>query len=234
MKAIKAILFDAYGTLFTAGRENIVEISKAIGDEYKIDANDFYAIWSAKYLSLEERFSSNFMTILDANHTAIMSAFNMFKLPLSNAEYWISQLSERWSMPELFLDVPDAIASLRKLTEIIGIISNADIATLRSAVEETHLPVDYVLTSEMTRIYKPDPGIFLHALQDLSLKTEECIYVGNSDVDIEGANRANICMVHINREGRQVHIRHKPHSTISSMQELIQVLLLLQDNRKNV
>ncbi|WP_249870348.1 HAD family hydrolase [Oceanobacillus saliphilus] len=71
---------------------------------------------------------------------------------------------------------------------------------------------------------KPDPTIFEHALELLSLKNHEVIMVGdNLHTDILGAERAGIASVWINRQQKE---SGKPIPTyeISSLQELLPII----------
>jgi putative hydrolase of the HAD superfamily len=72
---------------------------------------------------------------------------------------------------------------------------------------------------------KPDPAMFIHALDSLSLRKEEVIMVGdNLMTDILGAKRAGIRNVWINRNG------YKPEEVIPDyeLKELTELLDLLK------
>ena len=49
------------------------------------------------------------------------------------------------------------------------------------------------------RCRKPNPGMLLSAMQDFDVVPEECIFVGNSESDLEAARKSRIEFVLIDR-----------------------------------
>ena len=47
---------------------------------------------------------------------------------------------------------------------------------------------------------KPNPGMLVSAMQDFHVNPEECIFVGNSESDLEAAKKIGIEFVHVDRE----------------------------------
>jgi putative hydrolase of the HAD superfamily len=73
---------------------------------------------------------------------------------------------------------------------------------------------------------KPDPSIFIHALERLGVESEEALMVGdNIMTDILGASRAGIDSVWVNRHEKE-HSDVVPTYEVSNLEEL---LLLLAD-----
>jgi putative hydrolase of the HAD superfamily len=61
---------------------------------------------------------------------------------------------------------------------------------------------ELVVAAGEVEAWKPEPGIFLHALQQMDLKPEEAIYVGdNYFADVVGARRAGMHPVLLDPEG---------------------------------
>jgi putative hydrolase of the HAD superfamily len=77
---------------------------------------------------------------------------------------------------------------------------------------------------------KPDPAIFIHALEQLGVENEEALMVGdNIMTDILGASRADIASVWVNRHGKE-HSDVVPTYEVSNLEEL--PLLLDDINRR--
>jgi putative hydrolase of the HAD superfamily len=77
---------------------------------------------------------------------------------------------------------------------------------------------------------KPDPSIFLHALEQLGIDEEEALMVGdNIMTDILGANEAGIASVWLNRH-RKEHGEVVPTYEVSDLEELL--VLLADINRR--
>ncbi|HZD12919.1 MAG TPA: HAD-IA family hydrolase, partial [Candidatus Binatus sp.] len=96
-------------------------------------------------------------------------------------------------------EYPDARVALESLRDRhfrIGVISNVsshDVASeilLKVGFEDF---VDELVTSALTGIRKPDPGIFLYALARMKVKPSDAVHVGDHPVnDVDGAVAAGI------------------------------------------
>lgn len=105
-----------------------------------------------------------------------------------------------------FRAYPDAAATLDYLRESgcrLAIVSNWDVS-LHGVLEQTGLAgrVDVVVTSAQERVAKPDPAIFMIALERLGgVPAAEALHVGDDPVtDIAGARAAGIAALLVDRE----------------------------------
>ena len=82
---------------------------------------------------------------------------------------------------------------------------------------------ELIVTSETTGHKKPDPRIFLHAMELLATVPELCLMIGdNPNSDILGAQNAGIDQVYFNPEGKSTDL--KPTYTIAHLRELEELL----------
>ena len=200
---IKAVLFDAYGTLFDEGKESVPRITEDIIRRFKLrmSLEEFFGDWKTNYLNIENEIFSNrrpFKTIKEINLESLALTLERFSINSSPSEF-VNKLFYLWSFPKLFPEVKDILADLKE-SYALGILSNTDNVTLSSAVKYTGIEVDYILTSEDAKSYKPNTDIFLRACDDLELNKYEIVYVGNSLNDIIGAKRAGLMMIYVNRK----------------------------------
>lgn len=203
----RAILFDAYGTLFNEGKESVPRIAEDIVRKFELRmlSEEFFDEWKRNYLNIENEIFSNrrpFKTIREINLESLALTFEKFSINGSPSEF-VDKLFYLWSFPKLFPEVKDILAELKE-SYVLGILSNTDNETLFSAVKYAGLEIDYILTSEKARNYKPNTGIFLRACNDLGLNKDEVVYVGNSLNDAVGAKRAGLMMIHVNRQRRSL------------------------------
>ena len=101
-------------------------------------------------------------------------------------------------------DVAPALAVLRSRGRRLVVLSNWD-CSLPDWLARCGLIdlVDDVVTSAATGAAKPDPVIFLRALELAGAEPGEAVHVGDSfDKDIEGARAVGIRAIFIAREGR--------------------------------
>jgi putative hydrolase of the HAD superfamily len=99
--------------------------------------------------------------------------------------------------------VRDALARLDAQGYRMSVISNAD---GRVAQEFAYLGLDVhfeaIFDSHVVGYAKPDARLFLHAIGELGLEPEGCIYVGDMYyIDMLGANRAGIAGVQVDPYG---------------------------------
>jgi putative hydrolase of the HAD superfamily len=94
-------------------------------------------------------------------------------------------------------DVRRMLPALREAGYTLAVISNRDRPfrdTLDSHDLSEYFP--YALAGGEVNVYKPEPGIFDHALKHLGLAAAEAVYVGdNYYADIVGARRAGLVPV---------------------------------------
>ncbi len=90
--------------------------------------------------------------------------------------------------------VPGVLAQLREMGFTLGIVSNRD-ANFDGLLAELGLAelCDFSLSAGEAASWKPDPGIFRHALQRAGAAAHETIYVGdNYFADALGARNAGL------------------------------------------
>jgi REG-2-like HAD superfamily hydrolase len=100
-----------------------------------------------------------------------------------------------------FYDSVQALESLKKLGCLVGVIANAE-SSLPSALDNAGLSqfIDTVTTSEEAGSEKPDPAIFLKAMDKSGLEPKRCVHVGDvPEIDILGARNAGIAPVWLDR-----------------------------------
>jgi putative hydrolase of the HAD superfamily len=101
----------------------------------------------------------------------------------------------------LFDDTLPVIITLKERGVLTGVISNASRDLSENCQELGLMPyLDLVLTSQEAGAIKPDPRIFVVALNKLDVRAEEAIYVGDQyEADVLGARGAGISPILIDR-----------------------------------
>jgi putative hydrolase of the HAD superfamily len=99
----------------------------------------------------------------------------------------------------------DALTALKPKVRI-GIVSNNLLEEQRGKLRLCGFEpyVDALVVSEAVGVAKPDPAIFVHALEALSCDPSDAVMVGDSwTADIEGARAAGIRAIWFNRHRRR-------------------------------
>jgi HAD superfamily hydrolase (TIGR01509 family) len=120
----------------------------------------------------------------------------------------------------------DALGLLRRLQSRVklGLVTNYDHPpAIYKMIESTKL-VDFfstVVISGEIGIWKPDPRILQAAIERLSLQSSDCIYVGDSAVDIEVAISAGVDPILIVREDNQIDPFRNPENDIEKEYQIL-------------
>lgn len=211
--AIRAVFFDAAGTLFTLKRpvaEIYVELAVSHGFRPKADA--VAAVKAAFRRVMEDAPPPVFLVDdsaeikrcewlwwFDVVHNVFyrVGMFDRF-------DEFFEEAFQRFDGPELWQLYPDtrlALETLRARGLELGIVSNFDsrlFNVLRGLGLESHF--DTVTISSLARAAKPAPGIFRLALDKHALDPEEVVHVGDSlREDVQGADKAGLIGVWVDR-----------------------------------
>jgi FMN hydrolase / 5-amino-6-(5-phospho-D-ribitylamino)uracil phosphatase len=108
-----------------------------------------------------------------------------------------------------------------KNSVLIGSISNGN-ADLRAVGLSHHFKVS--VAAHQLGVAKPDAAIFLAACAELGVAPEDAVYVGDDVLlDVQGAQRAGLRAVWMNRTGSTRHLEHDvvPDAIVRDFDELL-------------
>ena len=195
---IKVVLFDGYGTLFNCSFETLIDLSSAIVRAYNLPmgGEEFLKVWDRHFFPLLQ--SEPFILLREANHRSLEMA--LADLGKAREIYGYGhRFSDLLNAAPVYPEVPEIFARLDGVVRH-GILSNADDENIAGALLTNNLQVEFVVTSENARSYKPAPTIFLHALDRLGCRPEDVLYVGDTpEDDIVGARGVGMRAAWVNR-----------------------------------
>jgi len=129
-----------------------------------------------------------------------------------------------WRYARPFEDTRDTLLWLRNAGIKTAIVSNGQTHIQLRTLLALNLDrlVDTYLISEQEGCRKPDAAIFLKAAERLSVKVEDCLFVGDSpEADILGARSVGMRTVWFPNGAEWPHAySFEPSATISRLQEL--------------
>ncbi|MEO6089149.1 MAG: HAD family hydrolase [Umezawaea sp.] len=112
----------------------------------------------------------------------------------------------------------------------LAIVSNNSQSSVEKYVYQHDLSkyVDHVSARESSdpRLLKPDPNLLISAIDSLSSKSEECIFIGDSPSDIEAAHAAKVKAIgYLNKPTKMSRLTQaNPLAIITHYGELIEFL----------
>ncbi len=193
---VKAVLFDAYGTLLR--NDELTAVPRRIVTDHGLSASveDVQRLWLDLYSEATQ--APPFRT-LRAIHTEILTRLLAHFAVDADATPYVDLFFQLTTTASLY---PDALPVLRALGPVrAAVVTNADREHL--AGWTFTLPVEFILLSEAVRAYKPSPLMFQSALARLGLEPQDVLHVGDSEVDdVRGAQAAGLRVAWINRGGR--------------------------------
>ena len=198
---IKAVVFDAYGTLISTGTGS-VEAAQKILDLHgsSISAKTFYADWKQYHREHMDHLTQ-FVTEETIFRWDLEKLYVQYDLPGKAAEdvgIMLNTLGNRMAFPES-KEVVERLK--RSVTVCIG--STTDTEPLTKDLARSGITVDRVFTSEDLRVYKPQPVFYEKILAALSLQPEEVLFVGDSLTDdVYGPRQAGFKTCWVNRKGQ--------------------------------
>ena len=122
-------------------------------------------------------------------------------------------------------EVPAALARLRERCRI-GIISNTSDDLIAGTVGAIGTPVDFIVTAQQARAYKPDHRLFLHAYSTMGVTSDETIHVAMGQfTDLKVCRELGIQSVWIDREGEPLNLAWQPDAVLKTLSGLPELLL---------
>ena len=220
MNRPKAIIFDAYGTLFDVN--SVAEKSKnKIGDKWEAFAN-YWRTTQLEYTWLRSLMHrhKNFWQITEDSLDKSMKVFNINK----NMKTELLNLYKKLSP---FSEVKETLEKLKKKEMKLSILSNGTPELLNELVASNKLDkiFDDVFSIEEVGIYKPDSKVYDLPVNKYKIKPNEIIFLSANTWDVSGGGNYGYNSVWVNRNNAVFdNLDYKPFKEIKSLQQLLDIV----------
>ena len=203
---IKAVFFDLDGTLrhsIPSGSDVFNEYAASLGLFYTEEDRVRAMRWEHQYWASSTDLRDDLLAHSADTENFWIEYSRRRLLALGASPEWAGTVAARASahMGEMYkpdsivpADVRRTLPLLREAGYLLAVISNRD-QPFRALLDAHGLSefFPYSLAGGEVDIYKPEPGIFEHALKQLNVSAPETVYVGdNYYADIVGARRAGL------------------------------------------
>ncbi len=195
---IRAVSFDAFGTLIDTGRDVLIHVARAVCQDHSADLppETLLEVWDRYFFGADHE---QFQNLAETTEDSLARAMADFGIEAEPQPY-IEMLVRMWSNAKAYPEAARVLARVDGLPR--AVVSNADDAFLKDLLRKNGLVFDHVITSEAVRAYKPRARIFEIALDRLRVEPNQLVHVGDSlTADVEGAGRLGIRTVWVNRHG---------------------------------
>ena len=203
---IDVVAFDVFGTTvdwWTGITRHITEIATARGID--VDAPALAGAWRDRYLPSMARVREGERpwTPLDTLHReSLDDLLEAFGVADGFDEPARRELVRGWYRLPAWEDVADGLERLRRHYLVVA-LSNGGFALLTHLTKGAGLRFDAILSSELARTYKPDPGVYRTAAGLLGVEPARMLMVACHGWDVTGAANAGLRTAFLERPGEK-------------------------------
>ncbi len=220
MKNIKAIIFDAYGTLFDVN--SAAEKCKSkIGDKWESFAN-YWRKTQLEYTWLRSLMGrhKDFWAITEDSLDKSMKAFNV-------NEAMKNELLDLYKILSPYPEVKETLKKLKDKKYKLAILSNGTPALLNELVKSNNLQnlFDDIFSIEEVKIYKPSSKVYDMPIKKYNIKKEDAAFLSANTWDVSGGGNYGFSSVWVNRNNNIFdNLDYIPKNQISELNQLLDIL----------
>ena len=220
MKNIKAIIFDAYGTLFDVNSA-AEKCKDKIGDKWEGFAN-FWRTTQLEYTWLRSLMKrhEDFWQITEDSLDKSMQAFNI-------DPSMRNELLNLYKVLSPFKEVPETLKTLKEKKFKLAILSNGTPSLLNELVKSNDLNdlFDDLFSVEEVGIYKPDPKVYNLPINKYKIKKNEVAFLSANTWDVSGGGNYGFNSIWVNRNDSIFdNLDYKLQNEISNLDELTKLI----------
>ena len=220
MKNIKAIIFDAYGTLFDVNSA-AEKCKDKIGDKWESFAN-FWRTTQLEYTWLRSLMKrhKDFWQITEDSLDKSMKTFNI-DASMRN------ELLNLYKVLSPFKEVPETLIKLKEKNFKLAILSNGTPSLLKELVDRNNLVnlFDDLFSIEEVGIYKPDSKVYDLPIKKYKIKRNEVAFLSANTWDVSGGGNYGYYSIWVNRNNNIFdNLDYKPNNQVKNLSELIDLI----------
>ena len=220
MKNIKAIIFDAYGTLFDVNSA-AEKCKDKIGEKWEGFAN-YWRTTQLEYTWLRSLMKrhKDFWQITEDSLDKSMKTFNID--PKMKDE-----LLNLYKVLSPFQEVPETLKILKEKNFKLAILSNGTPSLLNQLVKSNSLDnlFDDLFSIEEVKIYKPDSKVYDLPIKKYEIKKNEVAFLSANTWDVSGAGNYGYNAIWVNRNNNIFdYLDYKPNNQIKSLTGLTSLI----------
>tara|TARA_B100000683_G_scaffold103629_1_gene102373 strand:+ start:434 stop:1096 length:663 start_codon:yes stop_codon:yes gene_type:complete len=217
MKNIKAIIFDAYGTLFDVNSA-AEKCKDKIGDKWESFAN-YWRTTQLEYTWLRSLMGrhKDFWQITQDSLDKSMKAFRI-------DSSMRNELLNLYKVLSPFKEVPETLRSLKEKKYKLAILSNGTPQLLNELVKNNKLEnfFDEVFSVEHVGIYKPESKVYDIPIKKYQIEKNEVAFLSSNTWDVSGGGNYGYKAIWVNRNKSIFdNLDYRPNYEIKDLSELL-------------
>ena len=220
MKNVKAIIFDAYGTLFDVNSA-AEKCKDKIGDKWEGFAN-YWRTTQLEYTWLRSLMNrhKDFWQITEDSLDKSMKAF---KIDSSMR----SELLNLYKILSTFPEVKEVLNNLKKKNYKLAILSNGTPTILNELVKSNNLDNVFndIFSIEEVKIYKPNSKVYDIPIKKYQIKKDEVVFLSANTWDVSGGGNYGYNAVWVNRNNNIFdNLDYQPKHQVKQLGELLDLI----------
>ena len=220
MENVKAIIFDAYGTLFDVNSA-AEKCKDKIGDKWEGFAN-FWRTTQLEYTwlrSLMDR-HKDFWQITEDSLDKSIKVFNI-------DPSMRNELLNLYKILSPYKEVPETLKTLKEKKFKLAILSNGTPSLLDELVKSNHLDnlFDDIFSIEQVGVYKPSSRVYDMPIKKYNINKSEVAFLSANTWDVSGGGNYGYQSIWVNRNNTIFdNLDFKPKYQITDLNKLIQLI----------
>ena len=217
MKNIKAIIFDAYGTLFDVNSA-AEKCKDKIGGKWEGFAN-YWRTTQLEYTWLRSLMKRH-KDFWQVTEESLDKSMKVFKIDSSMK----NELLQLYKVLSPYSEVKEVLKSLKAKKYKLAILSNGTPALLNELVKSNNLDDIFndLFSVEEIGIYKPDKKVYDMPLIKYKIKSGEVVFLSANTWDVSGGGNYGYNAIWVNRNKNIFdNLDYKPISEIKDLSELL-------------
>ena len=220
MKNIKAIIFDAYGTLFDVNSA-AEKCKNKIGAKWEGFAN-FWRTTQLEYTWLRSLMGrhKDFWQITEDSLDKSIKTFNI-DVSMKN------ELLNLYKVLSPFKEVPETLKKLKEKNFKLAILSNGTPSLLKELVKSNNLDnlFDDLFSIEEVGIYKPNSKVYDLPIKKYKIKNNEVAFLSANTWDVSGGGNYGYNSIWVNRNNNIFdNLDYKPNNQVKDLSEIIDLI----------
>lgn len=215
----RAVLFDAYGTLF-----DVYSVGELAEQLFAGHGESLSLLWRDKQIEYTRltSMSGRYRPFSELTRAGLRHAARRLSLTLdAGAEARL--LDEYWHL-RAFAEAREVLVELHARGIPTGILSNGDPDMLDTVARHAGLGelLAHVLSAHALRLYKPDPAVYALGPRALDLAAKDILFVSSNGWDAIGATWFGYTTLWVNRGGLPLdELATEPTRTGSSLRDVL-------------
>ena len=216
MKNIKAIIFDAYGTLFDVNSA-AEKCKDKIGEKWEPFSN-FWRTTQLEYTWLRSLMGRH-KDFWQITEDSLDKSMKVFKIKPSMRD----ELLNLYKVLSTFKEVHETLKKLKEKKFKLAILSNGTPSLLKELVKSNNLEnlFDDIFSVEEVGVYKPNSEVYDIPIKRYKIKKNEVAFLSSNTWDVSGGGNYGYQAVWVNRNNNIFDkLDYKPNFEIKDLSGL--------------